>query len=1002
MLEMFLLLIATVLHVLDRGIYYCQLVVYHLLVCIRNAKKLIFMLTHGTKTWIYMLVRLILFTLVLAPGWYNLLKYWFLDSFILRNVEYGKGARARNMLDIYLPLPLDIVSQLKSDTKVYSDGAPVVIFVSGGAWIIGYKLWSALVGRALASLGILTIAPDYRNFPQGDIQDMTQDIRNAILWTERNCSRFGGNPDKIILAGQSAGAHICLCLLVDEFLSMKLPKETKEEAEYHAKLDLNYKIFEEMVDPSHRHSGKDLPTVASNIISGRIGSPTKHHQQQPLKPQSPLLPSLPESGLGFARQPSTSEKTDYKKPLLPPTPGSSSKKTKNEITPSQEDEFGAPEDGVEEEEVEEVVELEDEEEGDKELEEGNDDEDSDTFHSSTPYSDHSFQNYPIYPMNQRKKNLLEKAILKQALGEGDKRLNDDEGTEPEKEDTETEEEWFGTPFEQNKTPLGSVYSSTGSPKKSAMKPTKPVDLIDHDEEEAEKENREQGKHDDDEFDSSFEDESNNPGGIWKDVPGISEKKIHNNKSSKKPKNSSNNKNDNDDDDLSPLISSSSNRKHFTPTPSNKSNRKSPYTSSSKKLNNTNSSSKRSSRRLSRESSSMSVCSNSLNEPIRITEKIKLFIGVSGPYNLQALESHLHKRGLDSSILHWICRGNLAECSPTVKLQQYVMEELLKLKELNKEEERETVEGEQQQQSQETEENKDDDSPSTTSHTVTAVAVTAVPLDSTTSSSSKDNKKSDNNDDWSNWWILNFIHSELMIYWKKLFPDWMTASSSSSSSLRPVSSSSYTPAGDHYNPNGLNSNDDVLIDQSLTSSVLSVTSSLSLKNKKTDCLSDFLPVALFHGSKDLSIPDSISKELSEVLSSHGASVIYKCYEDWTHTDAILEAPLYGNIKLFKDMIQIIRQVTEFNSAIFHNQKNRNNNNKDGNIDDKPQFTRKQRALSFPADYFKLPVAKQLALDDERKNKDGKKKKSSSKEKPNPSEVPLAPKFLLNIGRKLNPF
>jgi acetyl esterase/lipase len=996
MLEMFLLLIATVLHVLDRGIYYCQLVVYHLLVCIRNAKKLIFMLTHGTKTWIYMLVRLILFTLVLAPGWYNLLKYWFFDSFILRNVEYGKGARARNLLDIYLPLPLDILSQLKSDTKVYSDGAPVVIFVTGGAWIIGYKLWSALVGRALASLGILTIAPDYRNFPQGDIQDMTQDVRNAILWTEMNCSRFGGNPNKIILAGQSAGAHICLCLLVDEFLSMKLPKETKEEAEYHAKLDLNYKIFEEMVDPNHRHSGKDLPTVASGIISGRIGSPTKH--QQHLKPQSPQLSS-------FQRRPSTSDKTDYKKPLLPtPTShrsGGSSKKRKNEITPSQEDEFGAPEDGVEEEE-EEVVELEDDDEEEEEL----GDDDNETYHSSTPYSDHSFQNYPIYPMNQRKKNLLEKAILKQALGEGDKRLHngeDDEGTEPEKDGTETEEEWFGTPFEQNKTPLGSVYSSTGSPKKSAMKPTKPVDLIDdYNVEEAEKENREQAK--EDEFDSSFEDESNNPGGIWKDVPGISEKNI-NNKSSKKHKNNNSNKNDNEED-ISPLIASSSTRKHFTPTPSNKSNRKSPYSSaSSKKLNNT-SSSKRSSRRLSRESSSMSVCSNSLNEPIRITEKIKLFIGVSGPYNLQALESHLHKRGLDSSILHWICRGNLAECSPTVKLQQYVMEELLKLKELNKDEEREPVEEQQQpQQSPRTEGNKDDDDShsTTTSHTVTAVAVTAVPIDSTTSSSASSdrNKKSDNSDDWSNWWILNFIHSELMIYWKKLFPDWMTASPSSSS-LRPASSSSYTPAGDHYNPNALNSNDDVLIDQSLTSSVLSVTSSVSLKNKKTDCLSDFLPVALFHGSKDVSIPDSISKELAEVFSNHGASVIYKSYEDWTHTDAILEAPLYGNIKLFRDMIQIIRQVTEFNSAIFHNQKNKSNN-KDGNsVDDHPQFTRKQRALSFPADYFKLPVAKQLALDDERKNKDGKKKKSSSKEKPNPSEVPLAPRFLLNIGRKLNPF
>ena len=59
-------------------------------------------------------------------------------------------------------------------------------------------------------MGVLTIVPDYRNFPQGDVQDMISDIVAAVSWTSKNARRYGGNPDKIVLAGQSAGISFFL------------------------------------------------------------------------------------------------------------------------------------------------------------------------------------------------------------------------------------------------------------------------------------------------------------------------------------------------------------------------------------------------------------------------------------------------------------------------------------------------------------------------------------------------------------------------------------------------------------------------------------------------------------------------------------------------------------------------------------------------------------------------------------------------------------------------
>lgn len=166
-----------------------------------------------------------LFVVVLTPGWINLLRYWLFSPLIIRNIKFGKGAKYRNLLDIYLPVP--IIESTVNDSSVRyinKSAVPVVVFVSGGAWIIGYKLWSALVARGLAHFGILVIVPDYRNFPQGNIEDMMDDIRQAVKWTVCNAHRFGGDPDKIVLSGQSAGAHITMCLLIHDYLQSEYTK----------------------------------------------------------------------------------------------------------------------------------------------------------------------------------------------------------------------------------------------------------------------------------------------------------------------------------------------------------------------------------------------------------------------------------------------------------------------------------------------------------------------------------------------------------------------------------------------------------------------------------------------------------------------------------------------------------------------------------------------------------------------------------------------------------
>ncbi|ONM53443.1 putative isoprenylcysteine alpha-carbonyl methylesterase ICMEL2 [Zea mays] len=116
------------------------------------------------------------------PGFIKVGYYYFFSRHVIRSVIYGE--QPRNRLDLYIP-------------KDNSKSSSVVAFVTGGAWIIGYKAWGALLGRQLAERGIIVACIDYRNFPQGTISDMVSDASEAISFICNNVVSFGGDPNKL-------------------------------------------------------------------------------------------------------------------------------------------------------------------------------------------------------------------------------------------------------------------------------------------------------------------------------------------------------------------------------------------------------------------------------------------------------------------------------------------------------------------------------------------------------------------------------------------------------------------------------------------------------------------------------------------------------------------------------------------------------------------------------------------------------------------------------------
>lgn len=119
---------------------------------------------------------------------------------VVRDIAYGEGPRGR--LDLYIP---DEVQR----------PAPVVLFFYGGAFQAGWKNEYRIVGEALTSAGLIVAVADYRIHPKARYPDFLHDGAKAFAVLRRIVGSHGGDPERIFLAGHSAGAYIAVMLALD-------------------------------------------------------------------------------------------------------------------------------------------------------------------------------------------------------------------------------------------------------------------------------------------------------------------------------------------------------------------------------------------------------------------------------------------------------------------------------------------------------------------------------------------------------------------------------------------------------------------------------------------------------------------------------------------------------------------------------------------------------------------------------------------------------------------
>ncbi|KAF4356840.1 hypothetical protein F8388_019499 [Cannabis sativa] len=228
--------------------------------------------------WMTRFLALGCYALLLIPVGYN----YFFSSQIRRSIVYGD--KPRNRLDLYLPKN--------------SDGPkPVIAFVTGGAWIIGYKAWGSLLGQQLSERDIIVACIDYRNFPQGTISDMVADASEGISYLCNHIAEYGGDPNRIYLMGQSAGAHIAACTLLEQAIKENGEGESTSWSVSQLKayfgLSGGYNLFD-LID--HFHTRGLYRSIFLSIMEGeqslRRFSPEVMVQDPNIKNALSLLPPI--------------------------------------------------------------------------------------------------------------------------------------------------------------------------------------------------------------------------------------------------------------------------------------------------------------------------------------------------------------------------------------------------------------------------------------------------------------------------------------------------------------------------------------------------------------------------------------------------------------------------------------------------------------------------------------------------------------------------------------
>ncbi len=125
---------------------------------------------------------------------------------VVPDVAYGSDPRQR--FDVYAP--------------AHADRAPVILLVHGGGWRRGDKAMPGVIANKVARWvprGFIVISTNYRMRPDTAPLQQAQDVARALALAQGRAVEWGGDANRFVLMGHSAGAHLVALLSAEPSLA---------------------------------------------------------------------------------------------------------------------------------------------------------------------------------------------------------------------------------------------------------------------------------------------------------------------------------------------------------------------------------------------------------------------------------------------------------------------------------------------------------------------------------------------------------------------------------------------------------------------------------------------------------------------------------------------------------------------------------------------------------------------------------------------------------------